>query len=60
MRLSLWKETQREMIIKTLEEQDGNLSRTAKKLGIGRTTLYRLLKQFNISIQRSTSVEVDK
>ncbi len=60
MRLSLWKETQRDMILKTLEEQDGNLSRTAKKLGIGRTTLYRLLKQFNISIQRSTTVEVDK
>jgi len=60
MRLSLWKEAQREMIVKTLEEQGGNLSQTAKKLGIGRTTLYRLLKQFSISIQRSTVVEVAK
>jgi DNA-binding NtrC family response regulator len=37
-------------IRKVLEETDGNIARTAKMLGIHRTTLYNKLKKYDISV----------
>lgn len=39
------RELENEIIFQALEMQNGCLARTAKKLGIGRTTLYRKLKE---------------
>lgn len=41
-------EMEREMIIKVLEENGGNLSRTSEKLGITRATLYRKMEKHGI------------
>jgi DNA-binding NtrC family response regulator len=41
-------EQQRLQILKTLENNDWNYSLTAKELGIGRTTLWRKVKKFNL------------
>jgi len=40
--------TEREMIISVFERQKGNLTRTAKKLGVSRPTLYSLMKKHDI------------
>ena len=34
-----------EYVMQVLQEENGNQSRAAKRLGIGRTTLWRMLKQ---------------
>jgi len=39
---------QKLQILKTLEDNDWNYSLTAKELGIGRTTLWRKVKKFNL------------
>jgi len=44
-------ETEKNMIINALKSCGGNISKTAKKLGIGRTTLYRKIKKYNIDIE---------
>ncbi len=41
-------EQQKLQILKTLEDNDWNYSLTAKELGIGRTTLWRKVKKFNL------------
>ncbi len=41
--------TERELIIQTLKECNGNKAVAAQKLGIGRTTLWRKIKQYRIS-----------
>ena len=41
-------EYEKEIIIKTLKETEGNKRKTAGKLNIGVTTLYRKLKKYNI------------
>ncbi len=41
-------EQQKLQILKTLEENDWNYSLTARQLGIGRTTLWRKVKKFNL------------
>ena len=41
------KKTEEELILRALEECDGNKSKTAKKLGIPRSTLYYKLKDLN-------------
>ncbi|HNI25974.1 MAG TPA: sigma-54 dependent transcriptional regulator, partial [Leptospiraceae bacterium] len=43
-------EFEREYIIKTLQNNEGNISRCAKILGIERTNLYRKMKSLNIQI----------
>lgn len=43
---------QQKLIVDTLQEVGGNISRCAAVLGIGRNTLYRKLKKYSISIPR--------
>lgn len=42
-------ENQRELIQRALVENDWNYTRTARELGIGRTTLWRKVKKFDLS-----------
>jgi transcriptional regulator of acetoin/glycerol metabolism len=44
----LLREIEREAIIEALKQCQGNLSRTASNLGIGRSTLYRKLREYDI------------
>jgi len=41
---------ERKIIEKTLIENNGNISRSARTLGIGRDTLYRKIKKYNIAV----------
>ena len=41
-----------EILRKTLLEYEGNISKVAKKLGIGRATIYRKAKKYNLPISR--------
>ncbi|MBN2416116.1 sigma-54-dependent Fis family transcriptional regulator [bacterium] len=45
-----------DVLRKTLLEFEGNISRTAKKLGIGRATVYRKAKKYNLPISRQESM----
>lgn len=40
---------QRSLIVKTLAENDWNFTKTAQDLGIGRTTLWRKVKKYNLT-----------
>ncbi len=46
-------EMEKQMIINTIEECLGNLSRTAEKLGIGRATLYRKMEKHGIQTDKN-------
>jgi len=51
--LPRWIEKMEEDILrKTLYEFEGNISQAAKKLGIGRATIYRKAKKYNLPIIR--------
>jgi sigma-54 dependent transcriptional regulator, acetoin dehydrogenase operon transcriptional activator AcoR len=52
--LSMLETAEREAIIKALAASDGNKSQAADLLGIGRTTLYRRLKHFNLDVNESS------
>ena len=41
-----------EILRKTLLEFDGNISKVSKKLGIGRATIYRKAKKYDLPIAR--------
>jgi DNA-binding NtrC family response regulator len=41
-------EMEKQFILQTLDDQDGNVSQTAKKLGLTRTALYRRMKKHNL------------
>ena len=43
-------DVEREVILKALKKFNGNLTRAAEELGIGRTTLYRKLEEYGIAI----------
>jgi sigma54 specific transcriptional regulator, fis family len=43
-------EQEREMIMKTLERNEGKRKETAKALGISERTLYRKIKQYNLDV----------
>jgi two-component system nitrogen regulation response regulator NtrX len=43
---------EREFILRTLTEQQGNMSRTAEVLGVERSNLYRKMKAFGIAPRR--------
>jgi two-component system nitrogen regulation response regulator NtrX len=43
----------RDFILKKLEENNGNVSRTAEALGIERSHLYRKLKSLKINFERN-------
>ena len=42
----------RRMVSEAIEFNQGNLSRTARFLGIGRTTLYRMIRKYEIELKR--------
>jgi two-component system nitrogen regulation response regulator NtrX len=48
---------ERELILRTLGEQQGNMSRTAEALGVERSNLYRKMKAFGIVASRRSEVE---
>jgi DNA-binding NtrC family response regulator len=51
--LPKWKEKHEiEILRKTLLEFEGNISKAAKKLGIGRATIYRKAKKYDLPISR--------
>ena len=41
-------DSQREAIVNALKENNWNYSQTAQELGIGRTTLWRKVKKYNL------------
>ena len=43
---------ERDLILRTLAEQQGNMSRTAEVLGVERSNLYRKMKAFGIAPSR--------
>jgi two-component system nitrogen regulation response regulator NtrX len=43
---------ERDLILRTLAEQQGNMSRTAEVLGVERSNLYRRMKTFGIAPAR--------
>ena len=43
---------ERDLILRTLAEQQGNMSRTAEVLGVERSNLYRKMKNFGIAPSR--------
>ena len=43
-------EVEREVIRQALRKSNGNLTRAAEELGIGRTTLYRKMEEYGIVI----------
>jgi two-component system nitrogen regulation response regulator NtrX len=48
---------ERELILRTLAEQQGNMSRTAEVLGVERSNLYRKMKAFGITSSRRSEAE---
>ncbi|MFN7917993.1 MAG: sigma-54 dependent transcriptional regulator [Vicinamibacterales bacterium] len=50
---------ERDLILRTLAEQQGNMSRTAEVLGVERSNLYRKMKGFGIAPSRRSELEED-
>jgi two-component system, NtrC family, nitrogen regulation response regulator NtrX len=48
---------ERDLILRTLAEQQGNMSRTADVLGVERSNLYRKMKAFGIAPSRRVDEE---
>jgi len=48
---------ERDLILRTLAEQQGNMSRTAEVLGVERSNLYRKMKAFGIASSRRPETE---
>jgi two-component system, NtrC family, nitrogen regulation response regulator NtrX len=48
---------ERDLILRTLAEQQGNMSRTAEVLGVERSNLYRKMKAFGITPSRRADEE---
>ena len=48
---------ERELILRTLAEQQGNMSRTAETLGVERSNLYRKMRTFGIAPARRAEDE---
>jgi two-component system nitrogen regulation response regulator NtrX len=48
---------ERDLILRTLAEQQGNMSRTADVLGVERSNLYRKMKAFGIAPSRRSDEE---
>jgi two-component system nitrogen regulation response regulator NtrX len=51
---------EREFILRTLAEQQGNMSRTAEALGVERSNLYRKMRAFGIAPARRTEEEAEQ
>jgi two-component system nitrogen regulation response regulator NtrX len=50
---------ERDFILRTLEEQQGNMSRTAEVLGVERSNLYRKMRAFGIAPSRRAEEEIE-
>ena len=50
---------ERDLILRTLAEQQGNMSRTADVLGVERSNLYRKMKAFGIAPSRRADEETE-
>jgi two-component system, NtrC family, nitrogen regulation response regulator NtrX len=50
---------ERDLILRTLAEQQGNMSRTADVLGVERSNLYRKMRAFGIAPARRSDAEED-
>jgi two-component system, NtrC family, nitrogen regulation response regulator NtrX len=50
---------ERDLILRTLAEQQGNMSRTADVLGVERSNLYRKMKAFGIAPSRRGEEEAE-
>jgi two-component system, NtrC family, nitrogen regulation response regulator NtrX len=50
---------ERELILRTLQEQQGNMSRTAEVLGVERSNLYRKMRAFGVAPSRRADDEVE-
>jgi two-component system nitrogen regulation response regulator NtrX len=50
---------ERDLILRTLAEQQGNMSRTAEVLGVERSNLYRKMKAFGIAPSRRADEETE-
>ncbi len=48
---------ERELILRTLADQQGNMSRTADVLGVERSNLYRKMRAFGIAPARRAEAE---
>jgi two-component system nitrogen regulation response regulator NtrX len=48
---------ERDLILRTLAEQQGNISRTAEVLGVERSNLYRKMRTFGIAASRRPEIE---
>jgi two-component system nitrogen regulation response regulator NtrX len=51
---------ERDLILRTLAEQQGNMSRTAEVLGVERSNLYRKMKAFGIAPARKADEEPEQ
>jgi two-component system nitrogen regulation response regulator NtrX len=51
---------ERDLILRTLAEQQGNMSRTAEALGVERSNLYRKMRAFGIAPSRRTEEEPEQ
>jgi two-component system nitrogen regulation response regulator NtrX len=50
---------ERDLILRTLDEQKGNMSRTADMLGVERSNLYRKMRTFGIAPARRADADDD-
>ena len=50
---------ERDLILRTLGEQQGNMSRTAEVLGVERSNLYRKMRAFGIAPSRRAEEETE-
>jgi two-component system nitrogen regulation response regulator NtrX len=50
---------ERELILRTLSEQQGNMSRTAEVLGVERSNLYRKMRAFGVAPSRRADDEAE-
>ena len=51
---------ERDLILRTLAEQQGNMSRTAEVLGVERSNLYRKMRAFGIAPSRRPEPEEER
>ena len=50
---------ERELILRTLSEQQGNMSRTAEVLGVERSNLYRKMRAFGVAPARRSDEDAE-
>jgi two-component system nitrogen regulation response regulator NtrX len=51
--------TEREFLIKKLHENSGNVSRTARQLGMQRSNLYKKLEKYGIEFRKGSTQDID-